>query len=37
MLAGMTGTERSEAFRLLRMMIDSLREGDDGAYPARNS
>lgn len=33
MLAGMTGTEQSAAFRSLRSMIDSLRagDGDDGA------
>ncbi|WP_374474253.1 hypothetical protein [Williamsia sp. DF01-3] len=28
MLAGMTGREQSEAFRLLRSMIDSLRDVD---------
>ncbi len=31
MLAGMTGTEQSEAFRILRSMIHSLRDGDGGA------
>jgi hypothetical protein len=31
MLAGMTGTEQSDAFRSLRSMIHSLREGNDGA------
>jgi len=30
MLAGLTGTDRSEAFRILRSMVDSLRAGDDG-------
>jgi len=31
MLAGLTGTERSDAFRILQSMIRSLRDGDDGA------
>jgi DNA-binding MarR family transcriptional regulator len=31
MLAGMTDTEQSEAFRMLRSMIHSLRDGGDGA------
>ncbi|MBW0105299.1 MarR family transcriptional regulator [Pseudonocardia sp. KRD291] len=31
MLAGMTGTEQSEAFRILQSMTRSLRDGDDGA------
>jgi hypothetical protein len=31
MLAGMTETERSDAFRILQSMIHSLGSGDDGA------
>jgi hypothetical protein len=31
MLTGMTDTEQSEAFRILRSMIHSLRDGGDGA------
>ncbi|MFB9679303.1 MarR family winged helix-turn-helix transcriptional regulator [Streptosporangium vulgare] len=31
MLAGMTETERSDAFRILQSMIRSLRDGNDGA------
>src|SRR6202049_259315 len=31
MLAGMTGTEQSGAFRILQSMIHSLRDGNDGA------
>ena len=31
MLAGMTETEQSGAFRILRSMIHSLRDGNDGA------
>jgi hypothetical protein len=31
MLAGMTETEQSGAFRLLQSMIHSLRDGNDGA------
>ncbi len=31
MLAGMTKTEQSEAFRILQAMIHSLRDGNDGA------
>jgi hypothetical protein len=31
MLAGMTQTEQSDAFRILRSMIHSLRDGHDGA------
>jgi hypothetical protein len=31
-LAGLTGTEQAEAFRILRSMVRSLRgDGDDGA------
>ena len=30
MLAGMTETEQSGAFRILRRMVDSLRDGADG-------
>ncbi|MFE4646582.1 MarR family transcriptional regulator, partial [Streptomyces sp. NPDC056730] len=30
MLSGMTETERSAAFRILRSMIHSLRDGPDG-------
>lgn len=31
MLAGMTETEQSDAFRILWSMIHSLRDGNDGA------
>ncbi|MEU8635068.1 MarR family transcriptional regulator [Amycolatopsis sp. NPDC048633] len=31
MLAGLTGAEQSGAFRILRSMVDSLRESDDSA------
>ncbi|WP_433087516.1 MarR family winged helix-turn-helix transcriptional regulator [Dactylosporangium sp. CA-052675] len=31
MLAGMTGAEQADAFRLLQSMVRSLREGDNGA------
>jgi DNA-binding MarR family transcriptional regulator len=31
MLAGLTETERAEAFRILQSMIHSLRDGNDGA------
>ncbi len=31
MLAGLTGAEQSGAFRILRSMIDNLRDGHDGA------
>src|SRR6201985_2000794 len=31
MLAGMTETEQSDAFRILKSMIHSLRDGNDGA------
>jgi DNA-binding MarR family transcriptional regulator len=31
MLAGLTGTEQSDAFRIMRMMIRSLRDGGDGS------
>jgi hypothetical protein len=31
MLAGMTETEQSDAFRILQNMIHSLRDGDDSA------
>jgi hypothetical protein len=31
MLAGLTETEQSGAFRILQRMIHSLRDGDDGA------
>jgi hypothetical protein len=31
MLSGMTGAEQSEAFRILKTMIRSLRDGGDGA------
>jgi hypothetical protein len=31
MLAGLTETEQSGAFRILHSMINSLRDGDDGA------
>jgi hypothetical protein len=31
MLAGLTGTEQSDAFRILQGMIHSLRDGNDGA------
>ncbi|HET6480040.1 MAG TPA: MarR family transcriptional regulator [Actinoplanes sp.] len=31
MLAGLTGTEQSETFRVLQRMIQSLRDGDAGA------
>ncbi|MFV2085359.1 MarR family winged helix-turn-helix transcriptional regulator [Micromonospora sp. LOL_021] len=31
MLAGLTETEQSEALRILRRMVRSLRDGDDGA------
>lgn len=31
MLGGLTGAEQAGAFRVLRSMIDSLREGNDGA------
>jgi hypothetical protein len=31
MVAGLTGAEQAEAFRILRSMIDSLRDGDGGA------
>ena len=31
MLAGLTGTEQSDAFRILRGMIHSLRGGNDDA------
>jgi DNA-binding MarR family transcriptional regulator len=40
MLAGMTSTEQSDAFRLLRSMLHSLRDGTggtDGAGQARSS
>ncbi|MFF8642665.1 MarR family winged helix-turn-helix transcriptional regulator [Streptomyces sp. NPDC015345] len=33
MLAGMTEAEQAGAFRILRSMIHSLRDGDDGAWP----
>jgi hypothetical protein len=31
MLAGLTETEQSDAFRTLQSMIHSLRDGNDGA------
>jgi hypothetical protein len=31
MLAGMTESEQSDAFRILQSMIRSLRDGNDGA------
>jgi hypothetical protein len=34
MLAGMSGTEQSEAFRILTSMIHSLRDGTTAPPPA---
>ncbi|MGC4886407.1 MarR family winged helix-turn-helix transcriptional regulator [Micromonospora sp. DT227] len=35
MLAGMTGAEQSEAFRILKTMIRSLRDGGDGVVRSK--